>query len=181
MARSKPTITYKKKDEIAVISMNRPEYNNAQNGKMTYDLDKAFKRAIDDDGIKVIVLKGNGKHFSAGHDLGTPEEKEDAAAAALCRVDGLRVRTAGHVQGRVRRQGHKGGPEGAGRARRPPQGPRVHLCERVQVLSCAKTDVSGRVPRSADPVKRSNPGPCSLAASAHAGDPHTCPGRRPTT
>ena len=66
MARSKPTITYKKKDEIAVISMNRPEYNNAQNGKMTYDLDKAFKRAIDDDGVKVIVLKGNGKHFSAG-------------------------------------------------------------------------------------------------------------------
>ena len=56
MVRSKPTITYKKKDEIAVISMNRPEYNNAQNGKMTYDLDKAFKRAIDDDEVKVIVL-----------------------------------------------------------------------------------------------------------------------------
>ena len=72
MARSKPTITYKKKDEIAVISMNRPEYNNAQNGEMTYDLDKAFKRAIDDDEVKVIVLKGNGKHFSAGHDIGTP-------------------------------------------------------------------------------------------------------------
>ena len=48
MARSKPTITYKKKDEIAIISMNRPEYNNAQNGKMTYDLDKAFKRAVDE-------------------------------------------------------------------------------------------------------------------------------------
>ena len=77
MARSKPTITYKKKDEIAVISMNRPEYNNAQNGKMTYDLDKAFKRAIDDDGIKVIVLKGNGKHFSAGHDIGTPGRDVD--------------------------------------------------------------------------------------------------------
>ena len=45
MPRSKPTITYKKKDEIAIISMNRPEYNNAQNGKMTYDLDKAFKRS----------------------------------------------------------------------------------------------------------------------------------------
>ena len=51
MPRSKPTITYKKKDEIAIISMNRPEYNNAQNGKMTYDLDKAFKRAIDDDEV----------------------------------------------------------------------------------------------------------------------------------
>ena len=72
MPRSKPTITYKKKDGIAIISMNRPEYNNAQNGKMTYDLDKAFKRAVDDDEIKVIVLKGNGKHFSAGRDIGTP-------------------------------------------------------------------------------------------------------------
>ena len=77
MPRSKPTITYKKKDEIAVISMNRPEYNNAQNGKMTYDLDKAFKRAIDDDEVKVIVLKGNGKHFSAGHDIGTPGRDVD--------------------------------------------------------------------------------------------------------
>ena len=77
MVRSKPTITYKKKDEIAVISMNRPEYNNAQNGKMTYDLDKAFKRAIDDDEVKVIVLKGNGKHFSAGHDIGTPGRDVD--------------------------------------------------------------------------------------------------------
>ena len=57
MPRTKPTITYKKKDGIAIISMNRPEYNNAQNGKMTYDLDKFFKRAIDDDGVKVIVLK----------------------------------------------------------------------------------------------------------------------------
>ena len=46
MPRSKSTITYKKKDSIAIVSMNRPEFNNAQNGKMTYDLDKAFKKAI---------------------------------------------------------------------------------------------------------------------------------------
>jgi enoyl-CoA hydratase len=70
MARAKPTVTYKKKDQVAWISMNRPEFNNAQNGKMTYDLDKFFKRAVDDDDVKVIVLKGNGKHFSAGHDIG---------------------------------------------------------------------------------------------------------------
>ena len=48
MPRTKPTVTYKKKDGIAIISMNRPEYNNAQNGKMTYDLDKFFKKAVDD-------------------------------------------------------------------------------------------------------------------------------------
>ena len=77
MARNKPTITYKKKDDLAIISLNRPEYNNAQNGKMTYDLDKAFKKAVDDDAIKVIILKGNGKHFSAGHDIGTPGRDVD--------------------------------------------------------------------------------------------------------
>ena len=69
MTKSKSTIKYKKLNGSAWVTMNRPEYNNAQNGKMTYDLDKAFKKAVDDDDIKVIVLNGNGKHFSAGHDL----------------------------------------------------------------------------------------------------------------
>ena len=51
MTRAKPTVKYKKKDGIAIIAMNRPEYNNAQNGKMTYDLDKAFKKSVDDDEV----------------------------------------------------------------------------------------------------------------------------------
>jgi enoyl-CoA hydratase len=52
--------------------MNRPRFNNAQNSQMTYALDDAFRRATDDDAIRVIVLSGAGKHFSAGHDIGTP-------------------------------------------------------------------------------------------------------------
>jgi len=59
-------------DGIAWISMNRPTYHNAQNSQMTYALDDAFVRAINDDAVKVIVLTGEGKHFSAGHDIGTP-------------------------------------------------------------------------------------------------------------
>ncbi len=55
-----------------VVTMNRPEYRNAQNSVMTYALDRAFQRAVDDDEVKVIVLAGAGKHFSAGHDIGTP-------------------------------------------------------------------------------------------------------------
>ncbi len=58
--------------EIAVVTMNRPKYNNAQNGAMTYALDSAFKEASFDDDVKVIILRGAGKHFSAGHDIGTP-------------------------------------------------------------------------------------------------------------
>ena len=65
-------VTYEVRDSTAIVMMNRPEYRNAQNSKMTYALDAAFQRAVDDDAVKVIVLAGSGKHFSAGHDIGTP-------------------------------------------------------------------------------------------------------------
>jgi enoyl-CoA hydratase len=65
-------VLYEVVDGVAWITMNRPSFNNAQNGQMTYALDDAFQRATNDDGVKCIVLAGNGKHFSAGHDIGTP-------------------------------------------------------------------------------------------------------------
>ena len=65
-------VLYEAREGVAWITMNRPQYHNAQNGKMTYLLDDAFKRAVADDEVKVIVLRGEGKHFSAGHDIGTP-------------------------------------------------------------------------------------------------------------
>ena len=65
-------VLYEARERVAWITMNRPQYHNAQNGKMTYLLDDAFKRAVADDEVKVIVLRGEGKHFSAGHDIGTP-------------------------------------------------------------------------------------------------------------
>ena len=40
---------------------------------MTYGLHAAFGRAVDNENVRVIVLGGNGEHFSAGHDIGTPE------------------------------------------------------------------------------------------------------------
>jgi enoyl-CoA hydratase len=64
---------------IAWVIMNRPRYNNAQNSQMTYALDDAFRRAVDDDAIRVVILKGEGKHFSGGHDIGTPGRDVDRA------------------------------------------------------------------------------------------------------
>jgi enoyl-CoA hydratase len=65
-------VLYEAKDGVAWVTMSRPAYNNVQNSQMTYALDAAFRRAVDDDAVKVIVLKSTGKHFSAGHDIGTP-------------------------------------------------------------------------------------------------------------
>lgn len=69
---TKEPVLYEVTDSVAWITMNRPQFNNAQNGQMTYALDDAFRRAVDDDSVRCIVLAGNGKHFSAGHDIGTP-------------------------------------------------------------------------------------------------------------
>ena len=54
---------------VARVVMNRPDARNAQSIQMTYDLNDAFDRASSDDAVKVIILSGEGPHFSAGHDL----------------------------------------------------------------------------------------------------------------
>ena len=65
------------------ITTNRPEVLNAQSRLLLEELDDAFARAVDDAGVKVIVLAGAGKHFSAGHDLGSPQEMDDQRKTPL--------------------------------------------------------------------------------------------------
>ncbi|MBB5113411.1 enoyl-CoA hydratase [Micromonospora echinospora] len=72
-------VRYETRGPVAVVTMNRPEYRNAQNSAMTYALDDAFYRAAADDEVKVVVLAGAGKHFSAGHDIGTPGRDIDSS------------------------------------------------------------------------------------------------------
>ncbi|HEY7593237.1 MAG TPA: enoyl-CoA hydratase [Actinophytocola sp.] len=72
-------VRYEVDGPVATVTMNRPEYRNAQNSAMTYALDAAFTRAVDDDEVKVVVLAGAGKHFSAGHDIGTPGRDVDVS------------------------------------------------------------------------------------------------------
>jgi enoyl-CoA hydratase len=74
---SDDVVRYDVDGPIARVTMNRPKYRNAQNSAMTYALDDAFYRAAADDAVKVIVLSGAGDHFSAGHDIGTPERDID--------------------------------------------------------------------------------------------------------
>ena len=68
------TILYEIDDRIARITLNRPRYRNVQSTELLTELDHAILRAGDDRDVRVIVLTGAGDHFSAGHDLGTPDE-----------------------------------------------------------------------------------------------------------
>jgi enoyl-CoA hydratase len=74
---SDEVVLYEVRGATALVTMNRPDYRNAQNSAMTYALDRAFQRAVDDADVKTIVLAGAGKHFSAGHDIGTPGRDVD--------------------------------------------------------------------------------------------------------
>ncbi|GAA0949969.1 enoyl-CoA hydratase [Actinocorallia libanotica] len=62
-------IDYEVADGIATITLNRPEAANAQNMELLDELDAAWTRAARDEDAKVIVLRAEGRHFSAGHDL----------------------------------------------------------------------------------------------------------------
>ncbi len=62
---------------IAVVTLDRPRYRNAQSRQLLEELDAAFAEAVEDTAVRVIVLRGEGESFSGGHDLGTPEETAD--------------------------------------------------------------------------------------------------------
>jgi len=56
-------------DGVARIVLAREAQRNAQDKRMTYELNDAFDRAARDNAIKVIILAADGPHFSSGHDL----------------------------------------------------------------------------------------------------------------
>ena len=70
-------IEVERRGEIEIIRLNRPRYRNAQSRILLEEMTQAFARADLDNDVKVIVLAAAGDHFSAGHDLGTPEELEE--------------------------------------------------------------------------------------------------------
>ena len=63
--------------EIVRIMLDRPEARNAQNRGMLVELHDAFLEAEADDDVRVVILGGNGKMFSAGHDMGSSKSLEE--------------------------------------------------------------------------------------------------------
>lgn len=76
-------IKYETDGAIGKVILNRPRYRNAQSRVLLEEMDRAFTEAVEDDAVKVILLMAEGDHFSAGHDLGTPDEKDDQQARPI--------------------------------------------------------------------------------------------------
>src|SRR5260221_710712 len=79
-------ILYEAKDGVATITLNRPERRNPIGPATVGQLLHALELARDDESVRVVVLTGAGKVFSAGGDLGsmsgggTPLQAEAGAA-----------------------------------------------------------------------------------------------------
>lgn len=62
-------ITYDVRDEVAVITLNRPDKLNAWTPRMAEEQVDAINRANDDPGVGAIVTTGAGRGFCAGADM----------------------------------------------------------------------------------------------------------------
>lgn len=68
-------VLYKKKGDVAEIWLNRPEKLNAITANMLKEIEEAMQKADLDDNVRVILLRGKGRAFSAGGDTGAPFSK----------------------------------------------------------------------------------------------------------
>jgi methylglutaconyl-CoA hydratase len=104
------SLAIERQGPIGLITMNRPERHNAFDDVLIAELTEAFRSMEAEDGIRVVVLSGTGKSFSAGADLNwmkrmanfsIDENRRDAMGlAALMRtIAHLRKPTLARVQG----------------------------------------------------------------------------------
>lgn len=54
---------------VATLWLNRPDKNNAFNALMIAELSQALAQVRDDSGLRLLLVRGRGGHFSAGADL----------------------------------------------------------------------------------------------------------------
>jgi len=95
---------------VVQVTMSRPEVFNAFDETMIGELDAAFAALESDAAVRVIVLAGAGRHFSAGADLQWMQRASAASlewnlqdarrfAAMLARIEGTAKPTLAVVQG----------------------------------------------------------------------------------
>ena len=73
------TLEILNEDGVATLWMNRPDVHNAFNERLIAELTRACQALDADDGVRVVVLAGRGKSFSAGADLNWMRRAADAS------------------------------------------------------------------------------------------------------
>lgn len=77
------TLELFKSEKVATIKLNRPEVLNAFDECLMLDLKKATSDVRNDPNVRVLIITGNGKGFSAGADLNDRSKAWDGSKDAL--------------------------------------------------------------------------------------------------
>ncbi len=104
------TLEIERGNGVATVWMNRPDVHNAFNAQLIADLTAACRQLDADDAVRVVVLAGRGKSFSAGADLNwmkaagaasVEDNLEDARRLAAMQrtLSGMSKPTIARVQG----------------------------------------------------------------------------------
>ena len=83
-------IIYQKDGRIARLTLNRPEARNALSAALLDELVAALAEAEQDNEIRVIILKGAGRAFSAGYDIETGKPGEYGASPIMGELEFLK-------------------------------------------------------------------------------------------
>lgn len=93
---AEPLVKYRLEDGVGIISLNRPEKHNASNNEMGPFAREAWDWAYDNEAVKAIVIRGEGKSFCAGRDTtqlgsrqGTDTHYSFVRRAVTSRIAGL--------------------------------------------------------------------------------------------
>jgi methylglutaconyl-CoA hydratase len=86
---------------VATIAFTRADKSNAYNAAMLRDLADCLARAADDPAVRIVVLRGEGRHFCAGAEIGADADAQDGPGIAqVCRqLDSLPKPTLALVHG----------------------------------------------------------------------------------
>jgi E-phenylitaconyl-CoA hydratase len=83
---SSDTLLLERTENVAVITLNRPEVRNAMNRELREALIEALHRVREEDDIRVAIITGAGRTFSAGADLKERAQVGRAADADVASV-----------------------------------------------------------------------------------------------
>lgn len=109
------TVLYETSDGIATVTMNRPENLNALNATLLDELRASMEQAASDEGVRVVVLTGAGRLFSAGGDLKDRSHDPPNIEASIARLtDFERTALLLHEMGKPTIAALNGGAAGAG-------------------------------------------------------------------
>ncbi len=66
------TILVEKKNHVAILTLNRPEKLNAMNLQLKKEVHQVLNDLEADNDVRVVIMTGAGRAFSAGHDMDAP-------------------------------------------------------------------------------------------------------------